>query len=324
MKRRQFLTLIGGVAAASPLAARAQVRDRIYRLGSLHLSPRGWPHHVAFYDELRRQGFVEGQNLVVDERGYGLRFDQIPEHASELAQTQIDVIICAGDLAMHIAQQATRSIPVVGNGVDLVGSGVVASLARPGGNVTGVSFLAADLDGKRQEILMQAMPAARRMAVLAELNMNSPQHLEALQEMARMRGVELSVHRVRKLDEIPEAIEAAKKSGAEALNVLSAPLLFVGRGVILPRVAALRLPAIYEWAEIGDEGGFLAYGPRLVQIYRDIMARQVVRVLRGTKPEDIPVEQPTKFELVVNLKTAAELGVKIPESLLSRADKVIE
>ena len=324
MRRREFITLVGGAAAAWPVLAQAQEPGRNYRVGSLHLSLRTAPYHIAFYEALRNQGFIEGQNLSVDEHGYGLRADQVREHASLLAKAQVDVIVCAGDPTMKIALEATKSIPIVGNGLDLVGSGVVRSLAEPGGNATGVNFLGADLDGKRLEILMQALPTARHMAVLADVNMSSPQHLQMLQETARARGIEFSIHRIAKPEEIADAIEAAKRDGAEALNVLASPLLFTSRQIILPRVATLRLPAVYEWAEVANEGGLFAYGPRLAQIYRDIMARLVVKVLRGAKPEELPVEQPTQFELVINLKTAKALGLTIPESLFARADQVIE
>jgi putative ABC transport system substrate-binding protein len=253
-----------------------------------------------------------------------LRRDQIPAHALELTRAQVDVIICAGDPTMKIAMEATKSIPIVGNGVDLVGSGIVHSLAEPGGNATGMNFLGADLDGKRLELLMQALPAARRIAVLADVNMSTPQHVQALQEIARARGIELSAYRVANPEQIAGAIETAKREGAEALNLLSSPLLYNSRQIILLHVAALRLPTIYEWAEVAREGGLLAYGPRLVQMYRDIMARLVVKILRGAKPEELPVEQPTQFELVVNLKTAKALGLTIPESLFGRADEVIE
>jgi len=324
MRRREFITFLGGAAAAWPLAARAQQPGRVYRLGSLNQSLRTAPHQLAFYEALRNQGFIEGQNLTVDDRGYGLRPDQIREHAFDLAKAQVDVIVCAGDWVVQIAQEATKSIPIVGNGLDMVGSGLVRSLARPGGNVTGLNFLGSDLDSKRLEILMQALPAARHMAVLADVKMDSPQHLQGLQDLARAHGVELSIRQIAKPDEIPDAIEGAKRDGAEALNVLASPLLNANRQIMLARVATQRLPAIYEWAEFADEGGLFAYGPRLTQIYRDVMARLVVKVLRGAKPEDLPVEQPTQFELVINLKTAKALGLTIPESLFARADKVME
>jgi len=325
MRRRDFITQVGGTAAAFwPVLARAQQPGRVYRLGSLNQSLRTEPWHTAFYEALRKEGFVEGQNLSVDQNGYGLRVDQIHEHAVELARAQVDVIICAGDPTIQIAREATKSIPIVGNALDMVGSGVVRSLAKPGGNVTGVNFLGTELDGKRLEILMQALPAARHMAVLADVKMISPQRLEMLQDLARAHGIELSTHRVAKSQEIKDAIESAKGVGAEALNVLASPLLNANRRVILPLVATLRLPAVYEWGEVADEGGLFAYGTRLKQIYRDMMARLVVKVLRGAKPEDLPIEQPTQFELVINLRTAKALGLTIPESLFARADEVIE
>jgi putative tryptophan/tyrosine transport system substrate-binding protein len=169
MRRRDFIRLVGGAAVAWPVLARAQQPGRVYLLGSLHVSPRTAPYHIAFYEALRSQGYIEGQNLSVDEHGYALRANQVREHALELARAQVDVIVCAGDPTMQIALEATKSIPIVGSGLDLVGSGVVRSLAKPGGNATGVNFLGTELDGKRLEILMQALPAARHMAALADV-----------------------------------------------------------------------------------------------------------------------------------------------------------
>ena len=202
--------------------------------------------------------------------------------------------------------------------------GFVASLAKPGGNTTGVSILATELDGKRQEILLEVVPGMRRMAVLAHANDTLPQQLQALQDAARARGVELSIYQVAKVEEIAGAIDAAKTSGAAALNVLASAMLYNNRQIILPRVAALGLPAIYQFPVVAEEGGLIGYGSSLEQIYRDIGARQLVKLLRGVKPAEIPVEQPTRFELVVNLKTAKALGLTIPELFLLRADKVIE
>jgi putative ABC transport system substrate-binding protein len=162
------------------------------------------------------------------------------------------------------------------------------------------------------------------MAILADTKATRSQDLEALQNAARARGIEVSIHRVANGEEITETIDTAKASGAAALNVLSAPVLYGNRQVIIDRVAALRLPAIYPWAEEAEEGGFLAYGPRIIQIYRELVAEQLVKLLRGVKPADIPVEQPTKFELVINLKTANAMGVTVPATLVARADKVIE
>ena len=323
MRRREFIRAISG-AALFPLAARAQEPGRTYRLGSLQLAPRTAPWHVALYDALRRQGFVEGQNLVADPNGYGMHVEQLGEHASELVKANVDVIICAGEPPVRAAQQATKAIPILAIAEDMVGSGFVASLAKPGGNITGVSILTTELDGKRQEILMEALIGIRRMAALVDTNSTTPPKLQALQDAARARSVELSIHRVSKPEEIESAIDAAKKSGAEGLNVLASAFLFNTRQIILPHVAALRLPTIYQWPEIIEEGGLMGYGPHLVQIYGEIWSRQLAELLRGTKPADIPVEQPTKFDLAVNLKTAKALSLALSESFLQRADKVIE
>ena len=198
------------------------------------------------------------------------------------------------------------------------------SLARPEGNTTGTSILSAELDGKRQEILLESVPGIHRIAAIADSNRTAGSHLQVLKDAAHARSVELSIHQIARPEEIPAAIDAAKASGAAALNVLASPVLYSSRQIILPRAAALRLPAIYPFPEEAEEGGFVAYGPRVVQIFRDLMAQQLVKLLRGTKPADIPIEQPTKFELVINLKTVKALGLTIPESFLVRADKVIE
>ena len=323
IQRREFITLLGG-AAAWPLAARAQEAGRIYRLGTLNLSPRSAPNHVAFYAELQRLGFIAGQNLVVDERGYGLHVEQLADHAAEIVKAQVDVINATGDLAIRAAQQATTTIPILAFTDDMLELKFVSSLAKPGGNTTGVSIFATELDGKRQEILIEAVPGLRRMAALADSNTNAPRQLQALQDAARARGVELSIYEVAKSNEIAAAIDAAKKADAAALNVLASPLFFADRQVIMERATALHLPAMYHWPEVAEQGGLLGYGPRLVLIYREILARQMVALLRGTKPGDIPVEQPTKFELVINLKTAKAIGLTIPELFLLRADELIE
>jgi putative ABC transport system substrate-binding protein len=290
----------------------------------LNLSPRSAPNHVAFYAELQRLGFIAGQNLVVDERGYGLHVEQLADHAAEIVKAQVDVINATGDLAIRAAQQATTTIPILAFTDDMLASKFVSSLAKPGGNTTGVSIFATELDGKRQEILIEAVPGLRRMAALADSNTNAPRQLQALQDAARARGVELSIYEVAKPNEIAAAIDAAKKARAAALNVLASPLFFADRQMIMERATALHLTAMYHWPEVAEEAGFLGYGPRLVLIYREMLARQMVALLRGTKPGDIPVEQPTKFELVINLKTAKALGIEVPPMLLALANEVIE
>ena len=318
-----MIKVIGGTVAW-PLAARAQQAGRTYRLGALYPTPRTSPQYVALFDQLQRLGFVEGRNLSVDGRGYGLGAEQFAQHASELVKAQVDVILCAGDAAIRAAQQATKTIPILAVTDDMVGSGLVRSLAKPDGNTTGVSLLATELDGKRQEILLEAVPWVRRIAALADLNTTSPQQLHQLQDAAHAGGVDLSIYPAATPEEIAEAIETAKSYGESAVNVLASPFLFAHRQVILQRVATLRLPAMYQWPETAEEGGLIGYGPRLVQIYREIMARQVAELLRGAKPADLPIQQPTGFELVINLRTAKALDHEIPAGLVLRADEVIE
>ena len=207
----------------------------------------------------------------------------------------------------------------------MVGEGLVRSLAHPGGDATGVSILATELDGKRQEILIELFPGVRRIAALADSRTAVPKKLQALQDAARARSVELVIHTVGTPEEIAPAIDAAKASGAAGLNVLASPLFFVpNQRIIFERTAALALPATYQWPEQAREGGLVGYGPSIVQIYRQQVSRLLVELLRGTKPADLPVEQPTTFELVVNLTTAKAIGLTIPESFLARADEVIE
>jgi putative tryptophan/tyrosine transport system substrate-binding protein len=234
------------------------------------------------------------------------------------------VIVCAGEAAIRAAQRATKTIPILGDATDMVGAGLVRSLANTDGNTTGFSILASQLDGKRQEILLEVLPGVRRIAALADDQSTLQQELQTLQEAARGRGVQLLIYRVSTPEEIAGVIATAKNAGAEALNVLASAQFYVYRQTILNSVAEQRVPAIFSSPSESEEGGLIAYGPRLVQLYRDIKARQLIRLLRGAKPTDLPIEQPTRFELVINLKTAKTMGVTVPEALLARADKVIE
>ena len=219
-------------------------------------------------------------------------------------------------------QTATRTIPLDSMSEDLVGEGFVASLAKPGGNITGISLLSPELDGKRLEILTEAVPGLRRVAALAH-SIVTKEHLAEQQELARSRGVELSVFAFAKASEIAPALDAAKASGAQAINFLANPHQVVSRDIILDHMAKIGLPAIYQWPETADLGGLMGYGPPFAQMYRQ-RARQIAKMLRGTKPTEMPVEQPANFELVINLKTAKAIGLEIPEGLVTRADRVIE
>jgi ABC-type uncharacterized transport system substrate-binding protein len=206
MRRRDLITLLGG-AAAWPLAARGQEPGRIYRLGCLFASPRDAPHYVALSDELRRLGFTEGQNLIIDAVGFGLSPERMEKHAADLVKARVDIILAGGDPAVRAAQGATASIPILAFTDDMLGQGFVTSLAKPGGNTTGVTILASELDGKRQEILIEAVPGVRRIAVLADSNVSTPPRLRALEAAARARGIELSIHSVARREEIGSANE---------------------------------------------------------------------------------------------------------------------
>jgi putative ABC transport system substrate-binding protein len=285
--------------------------------------PRDAPFTIAFFDELRRRGFIEGQNLTVEYHAFGTRFDLLSQYARELVDARVDVIVAAGNDAFRAVQQATKTIPIVALVGDMVGSGFVNTLSRPDGNTTGVSILAEEADGKRQDILIEAVPGLRLMAVLADVNYASAAKIDELQKAARTHGIEFSVHRVTKGAEISAAIDSAQVSGARALNTLASPLFWSNRRLIMERAASAHLPTIYEFPESAEEGGFAAYGPRLSDL-AEANARQVVQLFRGSKVADIPVQQATKFELVINLKTAKAMGVVVPEALLARADKLIE
>jgi ABC-type uncharacterized transport system substrate-binding protein len=326
MRRREFITLIGSAAAVALLrapVARTQEPGRIYRLGMMTGAPRQAPRMIAFFDELKTLGFVEGQNLEIVAGGFELRNDQYADVAATLPKAAPDVVFCVSDVATRAAHESAPPLPIVGLSDDMLAAGFVRSFSHPGGNITGVSILGAQLNGKRLEILMEAVPSARDIAILADPNNTPPAELKGLQNAARARAVEVAVFTAETPEQIAPAMDKAKAWGASALNVLSAPLFSFNRRIVIERSAALGVPAVYEWPEMAEEGGLIGYGPRLSLIYRQL-ARLTVKVLRGVKPEDLPVEQPTKFDLVVNLKTAKAMGLTISELFLARADEVIE
>jgi putative ABC transport system substrate-binding protein len=326
MRRREFIAALGG-AAAWPLVARGQEPGRIYRLGFLIPTPRNRPPVLALFDELRLNGFIENQNLDVLPGGFDVHDEQIAELAAALVKAVPDAIIAGPERPLRALQNTTRTVPLVGMSEDLVAEGLVASLARPGGNITGISLLSPELDGKRQDILIEAAPGVRRIAVMFDSKVTPPYHLQVLQRAARSRGVEASILGVEAAEDIGSAMDAAKTSNAEAFNFPATPLFSVpgtrNNQMVLERVTAMRLPAIFQWPETAEIGALLGYGPRFTDVYRQ-RARIVAKILRGAKPADIPVEQPTRFELAINLKVARAIGYEIPASLVLRADKVIE
>jgi putative ABC transport system substrate-binding protein len=322
MRRREFIVLLGA-SVTWPFAATAQQAGKIYRLGVLLPYPRDAPVNVAFLEEFRRYGFIEGQNLTVEWRAYGLNYDLVSQYAAELVSARVDVIATGGEEAIRAARQATKTIPIVGLVDDLLASGYVKSMARPEGNTTGVSVLAVELDGKRQELLIEAVPGLRQMAALADVN-RAAARLDALKEAARAQNVELSIYRIARGEEIAAAIDRAQASGATALNIFASPLLWINRQLIVDRATALHLPTMHQFPEEAEEGAFAAYGPRLGRLFVEMMPQQIIKLFQGVKVADVPVEQPTKFELVINLKTAKAIGVTVSPALLLRADKLVE
>jgi putative ABC transport system substrate-binding protein len=324
MKRREFFSVVGGAALAFPLGARAQEPGRIYRLAVVMSSGRDEPPTAAFLDELREQGFVEGKNLEFIPGGFRFDNQQTAAVVPAIVKAAPDAIVIAGDFIAEKFQKETKSIPLVVMTEDMVAGGFAASLAKPGGNITGISLMSPDLDGKRQDILIEAVPGAQRIAILADSNVATLQHLRALEASARStHGKELLVVRAANSSEVIPAVNSANAQGAAALNVLSSPMLHLNRGAIIERATQLRLPAIYQWPETADDGGLLGYGPSFIDVFRQ-RARMVVKVLRGVKPADLPIEQPTTFKLAINLKTAKSMNHTVPVGLLLRADKLIE
>jgi putative ABC transport system substrate-binding protein len=321
IRRREFIGIAGG-AAAWPLAAQAQEPGRIYRLGIMTGLARDDAIYAALFDELRRSGFVDGQNLQIDGR-FSMRGEEAPKVAAMLAAAGVDAVLTGGAPITREMQKATRTIPILAIADDLVLSGLVTSLAHPGGNTTGISILATELDAKRLELLTELVPAAHHIGALADPANTAPEQLHVLQDQARARGITLSIHLASKPEEIAAAIDAAEAKGAQALNILAAPSFDANRRLIIERAATLKLTAIYQWPEMVEAGGLAAYGPRQTEIARQ-RARQLVKIFRGAQPGDLPVQQPTKLELVINLKTAKALGLTVPQALLARADEVIE
>jgi putative ABC transport system substrate-binding protein len=327
MQRRSFLTLLGGAAVAAwPLAARAQQAGRLPIIGSLASgSPASHGKWVAaFVQRLRELGWSEGRNLAIDYRwaeGLPERYTGI---AAEFVRLKADVIFTDGTLPTRMAMQATSTIPIVFVGVaDPIGSGIVESLARPRGNVTGMSNQNFDTVGKRLELLREVVPGLRRLAVL--VNPDSPVgagSLAELQAMTRRFGLELIAAEARRPDEIALAFDIFK-GRTDALYIINDAIFTHSQLRIVTLALAARLPTMYSQREYVDAGGLMSFGTNLTDQWRRA-ADYVDKILRGAKPADIPVQQPTKFDLVVNLITAKAIGLSIPETFLVRADEVIE
>jgi putative ABC transport system substrate-binding protein len=319
LSRRAVLAASAVLVACRPVLA--QLAGRNYLLGFVVQPAR--PRFAVLFDELRRRGFIEGNNLSVYPRGFGLAVDELEAAAVEVAKAGVDAIYCGGDDAGRAAQRATAQIPIVVTADDIMRSHLVSSLAHPGGNITGISILATELDGKRLQLLTEIVPGADTIAALVDPNTNGPDQVRALIEEARSRAIKLSIHYAAAVQQIVPAIEAARAADAQALDVLASAFFNANRDLIIEYTARTRMPAIYQFPEYCAEGALVAYGSRLSSLYRDA-ARLLVKVMTGTKPDQIPIEQPTKIELAVNLKTAHALGLTVPPSILARADEVIE
>jgi putative tryptophan/tyrosine transport system substrate-binding protein len=326
MKRRQFIALLGGAAAAAwPLAARAQQSRKVWRLGVLQGGAPPEPLFDATIDGLRDLGYVEGRNIVFEVRWAEGKPDRFPDLAAELVALKVDAIHSTSTPAALAARIATTTIPIVFSGVgDPVGTGLVASLARPGGNATGFSLLATELSGKRLEVLREIIPNVSRVAMLwNDTNPGMVLRANEAQDAAAKFNVTLQSIGVHDLIDFEPAFKAISEGGAAALLILVDPFTRVHRKRIVDFAAERGLPAIYEARLFVDSGGLISYGPNLIAIQRRA-ADYLDKIFRGAKPSDLPVEQPTKFELVINLKTAKALGLEIPPALIARADEVIE
>ncbi len=326
---RLIVILALGILLA-PLAAEAQQAGKVYRIGFLQSSPPAIPGVAslleAFRQGLREGGWVEGQNILIEYRFTEGRVERYPSLAAELVSLKVDLIVAASSLGAHAAKQATTTIPIVMVYVfDPVGLGVVASLARPGGNVTGVAFVAGpEIAGKYLELLKEAVPKVSRVAVLSNPDSPaSPVLLRETEAAAQALAVKLQLLEVRSPNELEGAFAAMTRERAGALLVLPHPFTFYHAKRIADLAAKSRLPVMYPFRESVEAGGLMAYAANAPDMYRRA-ATFVDKILKGAKPADLPVEQPTKFELVINLKTAKALGLTIPRSVLIRADEVIE
>jgi len=332
MRRREFIKLVGGAAAAWPLSVNAQPSAKIPRIGLMVTgslqSPEARVQLDAFRQGLRQLGYTEGRNIAIEYRGADGRIERFPNLAAELVRLEVDLIFAANTRAALAARQATSTIPIVSAVMgDPVEDGLVASLAQPGGNVTGLTFLAPELTAKRMQLLKDALPNVSRVAALwhpgayGERTMDDM--LKATESAARTLGVQLQLIEVRAAGELERAFSTMMKERAEALFLFPTPMLFLARRRIIELAATNRLPSVSQAREFVELGGLIAYGANINDLFRRSTV-YVDKILKGAKPADLPVEQPTRFELVINLKTAKTLGIDLPLGLMIRADEMIE
>jgi putative ABC transport system substrate-binding protein len=322
--RRAFIRAAAAGAVLLSRLAAAQPARKIVRIG--WLTPDVFEvHSRAFREAMRAMGHVEGQTFVIETRSADNDLDRLPGLAAELVRSKVDVIVAVSPPAIIAARKATDTIPIVmafWGGGGLIESGMVANLARPGGNVTGVSMLGAELEAKRMDLLLQAVPKARKVGVITAAGRGFT--LAGVQRIADDAGVQLRVIQVTEGDDrYQRAFDALARAQVDALLVPSFPRFFKDARTIIDLAASKRIPAIYEWPSMAEDGGLMAYGPTKAELDERV-ASFVQRIIKGASPGELPIEQPSKFELVVNLKTAKALGLTIPPPLLLRADRVIQ
>ena len=326
MRRIIGLFMVPAVILALVYPAGAQQPKKVPRIGFLSSgSPETFPRVEVFKQGLRELGYVEGKNVVIEWRWAERKPDRLAEHAADLVRLKVDVIVTSDGIAIRAAKNATTTIPIVmTQSTDPVDLGFVASLAKPGGNVTGLSFMSPEMSSKDLELLKEAFPKISRVAVLATAD-NPPTDawFQAMEAAAQTLGVKLQILRPADADEIDRAFSAMMSARAGALVARPHPMLLQNRTRIVTLAAKNRLPAIYLSRDYVDAAGLMSYGPNLADLWRRA-ATFVDKILKGAKPADLPVEQPTKFELVINLKTAKQIGLTIPPNVLARADRVIK
>lgn len=313
--------LLLGSSTALLVARAGFTQERVYQLGFVAQPTKRF--YAPLFDELRRHGFIEGKNLGVDPRGFETPIERLDAVAAEMVKVRPDVIYFGGAAAARAVKRATSAIPLVGASDDMIREGLVDSFAHPGGNITGVSILATELDGKRLELLSEMIPGVRRIAALTDPGTTPPDEIDAVVALARSRGLDLSIYRAASAEDIDPAIGAAQTAGVQSIDVMASALFNANRARLIARIAEAKLPAMYQWPEYGQDGALISYGPSLEGFIRQT-ARLIVKVFHGARPADLPVEQPSRIALVINLRTAKALGLTVPQSLLARADELIE
>ncbi len=325
MDRRAFLATAAAGVVARPAVARAQQPAKIHRLGYLSLRSGAVELDEAFSQGLRELGHVEGRSFAIEYRWVAGKTERLPEVAAELVRLKVDLIVAAGTLAAEAGKRATSTIPIVFVSVgDPVGSGLVASLGHPGGNISGLTILSTELAGKRLQILRELLPRANRVALLVHrLASTTPLLIREMRAASQQLGIQIAAQEIDAAVDLPSAFAAMQRERAQALVVQQNPITTDNERRIAELAVQHRLPAIYYRRDFVEAGGLMSYGPNAVAMYRRA-ATYVDKILKGAKPADLPVEQPTEFELVINLRTAKALGLTIPQSLLLRADQVIK